>query len=92
MKLVPGDGVYFVKVETLGRQWDGMCNIGVRPTLGSGNALTIETNIFDFDEDIYGLDIRLSFVKKIRNEVKFNDLALLTLQLDKDRNLCRSLL
>lgn len=92
LKLVPGNGVYLVKVETLGRQWDGMCNIGVRPTLGSGNALTIETNIFDFDEDIYGLDIRLSFVKKIRNEVKFNDLALLTSQLDKDRNLCRSLL
>lgn len=92
LKLVPGNGVYLVKVETLGRQWNGMCNIGVRPTLGSGNALTIETNIFDFDEDIYGLDIRLSFVKKIRNEVKFNDLALLTSQLDKDRNLCRSLL
>ena len=92
LKLVPGNGVYLVKVETLGRQLDGMCNIGVRPTLGSGNALTIETNIFDFDEDIYGLDIRLSFVKKIRNEVKFNDLALLTSQLDKDRNLCRSLL
>lgn len=92
LKLVPGNGVYLVKVETLGRQWDGMCNIGVRPTLGSGNALTIETNIFDFDEDIYGLDIRLSFVKKIRNEVKFNDLALLTSQLDKDRNLCRGLL
>lgn len=92
LKLVPGNGVYLVKVETLGRQWDGMCNIGVRPTLGSGNALTIETNIFDFDEDIYGLDIRLSFVKKIRNEVKFNDLALLTSQLDKDRELCRSLL
>lgn len=92
LKLVPGNGVYLVNVETLGRQWDGMCNIGVRPTLGSGNALTIETNIFDFDEDIYGLDIRLSFVKKIRNEVKFNDLALLTSQLDKDRNLCRSLL
>lgn len=92
LKLVPGNGVYLVKVETLGRQLDGMCNIGVRPTLGSGNALTIETNIFDFDEDIYGLDIRLSFVKKIRNEVKFNDLALLTSQLDKDRELCRSLL
>lgn len=92
LKLVPENGVYLVKVETLGRQWDGMCNIGVRPTLGSGNALTIETNIFDFDEDIYGLDIRLSFVKKIRNEVKFNDLALLTSQLDKDRELCRSLL
>lgn len=92
LKLVPGNGVYLVKVETLGRRWDGMCNIGVRPTLGSGNALTIETNIFDFEEDIYGLDIRLSFVKKIRNEVKFNDLALLTSQLDKDRDLCRSLL
>ena len=92
LKLVPGNGVYLVKVETLGNVYDGMCNIGVRPTIGSGNTITIETNIFDFDEDIYGLDIRLSFVCKIRDEVKFNDLSLLAAQLEKDREHCRNIL
>lgn len=92
LKLVPGNGVYLVKVETLGNVYDGMCNIGVRPTIGSGNTVTIETNIFDFDEDIYGLDIRVSFVCKIRDEVKFNDLSLLAAQLEKDREHCRSIL
>lgn len=92
LKLVPGNGVYLVKVETLGNVYDGMCNIGVRPTIGSGNTVTIETNIFDFDEDIYGLDIRVSFVCKIRDEVKFNDLSLLAVQLEKDRAHCRNIL
>lgn len=92
LKLVPGNGVYLVKVETLGNVYDGMCNIGVRPTIGSGNTVTIETNIFDFDEDIYGLDIRVSFVRKIRDEVKFNDLSLLAAQLEKDREHCRNIL
>lgn len=92
LKLVPGNGVYLVKVETLGNVYDGMCNIGVRPTIGSGNTITIETNIFDFDEDIYGLDIRVSFVRKIRDEVKFNDLSLLAAQLEKDREHCRNIL
>lgn len=92
LKLVPGNGVYLVKVETLGNVYDGMCNIGVRPTIGSGNTVTIETNIFDFNEDIYGLDIRVSFVCKIRDEVKFNDLSLLAAQLEKDREHCRNIL
>ena len=92
LKLVPGNGVYLVRVETLGNVYDGMCNIGVRPTIGSGNTVTIETNIFDFDEDIYGLDIRVSFVRKIRDEVKFNDLSLLAAQLEKDREHCRNIL
>ena len=52
LKLVPGNGVYFVRVKTLGREWFGMCNVGCRPTVGEGNARTIETNIFGFDEDI----------------------------------------
>lgn len=92
LKLIPGNGVYLVKVETLGNVYDGMCNIGVRPTIGSGNTVTIETNIFDFDEDIYGLDIRVSFVCKIRDEVKFNDLSLLAAHLEKDRAHCRNIL
>ena len=85
LKLVPGNGVYFVKVETLGREFLGMCNIGCRPTVGEGNARTIETNIFDFDEDIYGLDMKITFVRKIRDEVKFDSLDALREQLEKDR-------
>ena len=88
LKLVPGNGVYFVKVETLGRQLWGMCNIGCRPTVSSSNHRTIETHIFDFDEDIYGLDIKVTFVEKIRDEVKFDSLEALRDQLEKDRLCC----
>ena len=85
LKLVPGNGVYAVRVDTLGRKFYGMCNVGCRPTVGSGNARTIETHIFDFEEDIYGLDMKISFVKKIRDEVKFDSLDALRAQLEKDR-------
>ena len=86
LKLVPGNGVYFVKVETLGRQLYGMCNIGCRPTVSSSNYRTIETHIFDFNEDIYGLDIKVTFVEKIRDEVKFDSLEALRDQLTIDRD------
>lgn len=92
LKLVPGSGAYLVRVETLGRKFFGMCNIGVRPTLGQGNALTIETNIFGFDEDIYGLDIRISFLRKIRDERRFPGLEGLVAQLQKDKEYCLGLL
>ena len=92
LKLVPGNGVYFVKVETLDRKLYGMCNIGFRPTVGSGNARTIETNIFDFDEDIYGLDLTVTFVARIREEVRFDSLEDLRMQLEKDRDECLTIL
>lgn len=91
LKMVPGSGVYLVRVETLGKKFAGMCNIGVRPTLGQGNALTIETNIFGFDEDIYGLDIDITFVAKIRDEKRFSGLDALAAQLGRDRERCLSL-
>ena len=91
LKQVPGNGVYHVSVDTLGRKWDGMCNIGTHPTVGSGNMRTIETNIFGFDEDIYGLDIRVTFRKKIRDEVRFESIDALRNQLGLDKALCESL-
>ena len=90
LKLVPGNGVYSVEVETVGRKLRGMCNIGVRPTVGSGNQRTIEVNIFDFDEDIYGLDLKVTFLRKIRDERKFDSLSDLRFQLVKDREDCTS--
>ena len=92
LKLVPGNGVYFVKVSVLGREFYGMCNIGCRPTVGSGNARTIETNIFGFDEDIYGLDLNITFVTRIREERKFDSMEGLKAQLEHDRDLCLGLL
>ncbi len=90
LKLVPENGVYFVKVNTLERDFYGMCNIGYRPTVGSGNGRTIETNIFGFDEDIYGLDMSLTFVARIREERKFDSLDDLKRQLELDREECLS--
>ncbi len=92
LKLVPGNGVYFVGVNVLGMEFFGMCNIGMRPTVASGGARTIETNIFGFDEDIYGLDMRLSFISKIRDEVRFGSLDELKAQLGHDRKECMRLL
>ena len=85
LKLVPAVGVYAVDVEVLGRKYRGMTNIGVRPTVGGGG-LTIETNIFDFDEDIYGLDIRITFLARIREERRFASLEELKEQLKQDKN------
>ncbi len=92
LKLVPENGAYLVRVRTLGKDCWGMCNIGNRPTVREGNARTIETHIFGFDEDIYGLDIGLSFIRMIRKEIRFGSMTALKEQLDKDRELCINLI
>lgn len=91
LKMIPANGAYAVKVKTLGKEFCGMCNIGNRPTIGSGNARTIETHIFDFHEDIYGLDIEISFVRRLRGEEKFESLEGLKMQLQKDSYICKSI-
>ena len=88
LKLLPGNGVYSVEVESLGRIFKGMCNIGTRPTVNAGRDRTVETNIFDFDEDIYGLDLKVTFLGKIRDERRFDSLEALKNQLILDRQAC----
>jgi len=88
LKLVPARGVYAVQVQVLGQTCRGMTNIGVRPTVG-GTVPTIETHILDFSEDIYGLPLRITFLRRIRNEVRFPSLDALKRQLEKDREACR---
>ena len=84
LKLVPCNGVYAVEVEVLGRSYRGMCNIGMRPTVG-GTGRTIETHILNFDEDIYGLPLRIRFLRRIRDERRFPSLEALREQLLKDK-------
>ena len=88
LKLIPARGVYAVQVDVLGQTHRGMTNIGVRPTVG-GTVPTIETHILDFSEDIYGLPLRITFLRRIRNEVRFPSLDALKAQLENDREACR---
>ncbi len=92
LKIIPANGVYLVEAEVLGRHRYGICNIGTRPTIGEGNARTIETHIFDFGENIYGLDLRISFIDRIRDERKFSSMEELRAQLEKDRKVAEELL
>ena len=89
LKLVPGRGVYVVETEVLGKKYRGMTNIGTRPTVG-GSFTTIETHILDFDEDIYGLPLRITFLRRLRDEIHFPSLDALKAQLTLDRDACRS--
>ena len=88
LKLVPENGVYAVNVEVTGNVFRGMCNIGTRPTVG-GTARTIETHILGFNEDIYGLPLRIRFLRRIRDERKFPSLDALRAQLGQDALNCK---
>ncbi|MFT6873311.1 MAG: riboflavin kinase/FMN adenylyltransferase [Roseivirga sp.] len=88
-KLIPADGVYAVKVCNKYAKFDGMLNIGQKPTIGGENK-TIEVNIFDFNQDIYNTEITIEFVDHVRNEIKFDSLDSLKLQLAEDEKAVRN--
>ena len=83
-KLIAAGGVYACKIEYKGRIFSGMGNIGTRPTIGI-NGLVTEVHIFNFDKEIYGEEIRIIFLDRIRDEKKFAGLEELKVQLGKDR-------
>ena len=86
LKTVPADGVYAMEVEVLGRNYGGVCNIGTRPTVGAGNARTIETHILGFNDNIYGLDIRIRFIDRLREERRFSSMEELRMQIECDKD------
>ncbi len=90
-KLIPANGSYAVNVYHGNNQYNGMLNIGYRPTVG-GKLKTIEVNIFDFEKDIYGENIAIDFIDKIRDEKKFEDIEALKNQLQADKILVNDIL
>ena len=90
-KILPADGVYAVKIVLEAKEYKGMMNIGQKPTV-DGNGISLEVNIFDFNQDIYGKGIEIRFVKRIRDERKFENLLGLKKQLLIDRNKARKIL
>lgn len=86
-KLIPRNGVYHVNVLLDSETLEGMMNIGNRPTLDNGSNISIEVNIFDFDKDIYGKNVEIQFLNRIRDEKKFSGIDELTSQLKADKAL-----
>ena len=84
LKIIPQNGVYAVKVFYQENCFEGMMNIGIRPTIESENDTTIEVHIFDFDQTIYGESLRVELYKKTRDEQKFNGIDALKNQLKSD--------
>ena len=83
-KLTPKEGVYYTRVMALGEEYDAMTNIGRNPSISAENPLTIESHLLDFDRDIYGEKIRVSFVRRIREQKQFPNLEDLKAQLKTD--------
>ena len=90
-KLIPNDGVYAVKVEYKKEEFIGMMNIGFNKTFNATQR-TLEVHILNFDKNIYGEEIKVSFIKKIREVKKFANLEDLKSTLKIDENKVRNLL
>lgn len=84
-KLIPPVGIYAVRVQYEGQRYGGMLYIGTRPTIGEALEQTIEVNIFDFEQNIYGASLKIDFLAHIRGDSKFEDLEGLRKQLQADR-------
>lgn len=91
-KLLPPYGVYAVHVKIDGKQYNGIANIGEKPTVKGHYPAGVETFIFDFHEDIYGQIIKVSLCEYIRPEQKFCSLEELKFQMKKDIDACRKIL
>lgn len=91
-KLIPKTGVYLTRVEVNGGDYYGMMNIGFNPTTDSDNKLKLEVNIFNFDKDIYGKEIDVKLIERIRDEEKFNSIEELKNKIKSDETICKQLI
>ena len=90
--IVPQNGVYVTRTKYQNMTYQSVTNIGHNPTFKDGKQLHIETNIFDFDTDIYGEKLEIEFLKKLRDERKFPTVNDLINQIREDVLVARRLL
>ena len=86
-KLMPKDGVYATQILVDGKVYKSITNVGTRPTLDNGSNRTVETNIVGFNEELYGKTVTVSFLRRLRDEIKFNNVEELKAQIEEDRKL-----
>ncbi len=90
-ELCPKTGVYAVTVECLGQKFKGVANIGYSPTFDDLQ-FTVEVHILDFSGDLYGKEIRVNFIERLRDEIRFNSIEELSAQIQKDIQHAREIL
>ena len=82
-RVIPRDGIYATWALVKGKRYSSATSIGVRPTFGPGQR-TIETYIIDFSGDLYGKEIALQFVERLRDEMRFDNAEALKAQMSQD--------
>ncbi len=92
LKVIPANGVYLVSVRLGHDAHFGMMNIGVRPTVTSGDQKTLEVHILDFDKNIYDQRVEITFFKRLRDEKQFASVQDLAAQLEADKSRTRELI
>lgn len=86
LKLIPKDGIYAVRIDLRSEIYEGMMSIGLNPTIDGSNVKRyLEVNIFDFNEDIYGQELKVNFFSRLRDEVKFEDMNALKQKMKADK-------
>ena len=92
--MINNPGVYACQTVIDGKTYDAMANTGLRPTIGdrADGDFIIEVNVFDFDGDLYGKTLKVWFIDRIRDEVKFSGLETLKAQLQCDRSTAKKIL
>ncbi len=92
LKIVPDSGVFATRCYLQGKILSGMLNIGVNPTFNESKEMHIEVHLFDFDEEIYGEELTVFLVQKLREEKKFSSREELVQQLKTDQLQARAIL
>ena len=90
-KLLPPNGVYASVTEFDGKKYYGVTNVGTKPTVSDDFEISVETNIFDFDRDIYGKSINVSLMHFLRPEMKFESIEALQKQMKSDAEFARDM-
>jgi riboflavin kinase/FMN adenylyltransferase len=90
-KLLPPFGVYAVNVDTRRGAFGGMMNLGARPTFDD-SSVSLEVHLFDADEDFYGAHVRVEFVRRLRDTIRFPSVDALVAQLSRDERDARGAL
>lgn len=87
--IIPKNGVYAVRVWVKGQSYAGMCNIGHNPTFNFIDNVSVEVHILDFNQDIYGQEMKVEFYHRLRDEERFSSIEALMTQLNHDRKTVR---
>jgi riboflavin kinase/FMN adenylyltransferase len=88
-KIMPSFGVYATLVEFEGAVFKSISNYGIKPTVEGNHIPTLETHIFDFNKELYGKQIKVTFIQKIRSEIKFESINKLQFQITQDIKTCK---